>query len=75
MKAAIDDVMSGAFARRGAAMSFTDYLAVVGEPDWAQLQEKYGSTLTRARHIGAYACVTLDIASRIIASLRASARC
>lgn len=43
MQAAIDDVMSGTFARRDAAMSFTDYLAVVGEPDWAKLQEKYGS--------------------------------
>jgi 2-methylisocitrate lyase-like PEP mutase family enzyme len=42
MKAAIDDVVSGAFVRRNAAMSFTDYLGVVGEPDWARLQEKYG---------------------------------
>ena len=42
MKAAIDDITSGAFARRSSAMSFTDYLGVVGEPDWAQLQEKYG---------------------------------
>ena len=32
----------GAFARRDEAMSFTDYLKVVGEPDWARLQEKYG---------------------------------
>ena len=42
MKAAIDDVMSGAFARRDAAMSFADYLKVVGEPGWARLQDKYG---------------------------------
>ncbi len=42
MKAAIDDVVSGAFARRSAAMSFSDYLGVVGEPDWARQQEKYG---------------------------------
>jgi hypothetical protein len=34
--------MSGAFARRDAAMAFTDYLAVVGEPGWAKLQDKYG---------------------------------
>jgi 2,3-dimethylmalate lyase len=41
MQAAIADVMSGAFARRDAAMSFRDYLAVVGEPEWAKLQDKY----------------------------------
>ena len=41
MQAAITDVMSGAFARRDAAMSFNDYLAVVGEPGWAALQDKY----------------------------------
>ena len=43
MQSAIDDVLTGAFARRDAAMSFTDYLGAVGEPDWAKLQEKYGS--------------------------------
>lgn len=42
MQAAIADVMSGAFARRDAAMSFRDYLGVVGEPGWANLQDKYG---------------------------------
>ncbi len=42
MQAAIGDVMSGAFARREAAMSFRDYLDVVGEPGWAELQDKYG---------------------------------
>jgi 2-methylisocitrate lyase-like PEP mutase family enzyme len=42
MQTAIADVMSGAFARRDAAMAFTDYLAVVGEPGWAKLQDKYG---------------------------------
>jgi 2-methylisocitrate lyase-like PEP mutase family enzyme len=42
MKAAIGDIVSGAFARRDAAMSFSDYLKVVDEPDWARLQEKYG---------------------------------
>lgn len=42
MQAAIEDVMSGAFARRDAAMSFKDYLSVVGEPGWATLQDKYG---------------------------------
>jgi 2,3-dimethylmalate lyase len=42
MQAAIGDVMSGAFARREAAMSFRDYLDVVGEPGWAALQDKYG---------------------------------
>lgn len=42
MQAAIADVMSGAFARRDAAMAFKDYLGVVGEPDWAKLQDKYG---------------------------------
>jgi 2-methylisocitrate lyase-like PEP mutase family enzyme len=42
MQAAIADVMSGAFARRDAAMRLHDYLAVVGEPDWARLQDKYG---------------------------------
>jgi 2-methylisocitrate lyase-like PEP mutase family enzyme len=42
MKQAIDDVLSGAFARRDAAMSFSDYLKVVGEPGWAEQQEKYG---------------------------------
>jgi 2-methylisocitrate lyase-like PEP mutase family enzyme len=43
MQAAIGDIVSGAFARRDAAMSFADYLKVVDEPDWARLQEKYGS--------------------------------
>ena len=43
MKAAIADITSGTFARRGEAMSFADYLKVVGEPGWARLQEKYGS--------------------------------
>lgn len=42
MRTAIEDVMSGAFARRDAAMSFRDYLDVVGEPGWAALQDKYG---------------------------------
>lgn len=42
MQAAIDDVISGAFARRDAAMSFRDYLDVVGEPRWAALQDRYG---------------------------------
>jgi 2,3-dimethylmalate lyase len=42
MKTAIDDIVSGAFARRDAAMSFADYLKVVDEPGWARLQEKYG---------------------------------
>mgnify|MGYP001807579645 CR=1 FL=1 len=42
MQAAIGDVMSGAFVRREAAMSFRDYLDVVGEPGWAELQDKYG---------------------------------
>lgn len=41
MQAAISDVMSGAFARRDAAMDFRDYLDVVGEPGWAALQGKY----------------------------------
>lgn len=43
MKAAIADITSGTFARRGEAMSFADYLKVVGQPGWARLQEKYGS--------------------------------
>jgi 2-methylisocitrate lyase-like PEP mutase family enzyme len=42
MQAAIEDVMSGKFARRDAAMSFRDYLDVVGEPGWAEQQDKYG---------------------------------
>lgn len=42
MRAAIADITSGAFARRDAAMSFPDYLKIVGEPDWAKLQDKYG---------------------------------
>ena len=42
MQAAIEDVMSGAFARREAAMSFRDYLDVVDEPGWAEAQDKYG---------------------------------
>jgi 2-methylisocitrate lyase-like PEP mutase family enzyme len=42
MQAAIADVMSGAFARRDAAMTFRDYLDVVGEPSWAAMQDKYG---------------------------------
>ena len=42
MKAAIADITSGNFARRDEAMSFADYLNVVGEPDWARLQKKYG---------------------------------
>lgn len=42
MQTAIADVMSGAFARRDAAMDFKDYLGVVGEPGWVKLQDKYG---------------------------------
>ena len=42
MKRAIEDVLSGRFDQRDAAMNFRDYLGVVGEPDWARLQEKYG---------------------------------
>jgi len=42
MQAAIEDVMSGAFARRDAAMSFRNYLDVIGEPRWAAMQNKYG---------------------------------
>ena len=42
MQAAIGDVMSGKFARREEAMSFRDYLDVVGEPGWAATQDKYG---------------------------------
>jgi hypothetical protein len=42
MQVAIDDVMSGAFARRDAGMSFRNYLDVVGEPGWAAMQDKYG---------------------------------
>ncbi len=43
MRTAIDDVMSGAFARRNDAMRFRDYLDAIGEPDWAAKQDKYGS--------------------------------
>jgi 2-methylisocitrate lyase-like PEP mutase family enzyme len=42
MQVAIEDVMSGAFARRDAGMSFRNYLDVVGEPGWAAMQDKYG---------------------------------
>jgi len=42
MQKAIVDITSGAFARRGAAMEFRDYLDVIGEPSWAKIQDKYG---------------------------------
>ena len=47
MQAAIADVMSGAFARRDAAMSFRDYLAVVGEPGWAAAGRSTDASRTR----------------------------
>ena len=44
MQAAIADVTSGTFARRGEAMSFPDYLGTVGEPQWIAIQNKYGNS-------------------------------